>query len=96
MAVIRRLTLAALVLLALHLLAFGGEYSWFDLRTVRSAAKEEERKLTDSQGRLDSLSLLRDSLEYDPAALERVARERYGLLRPGEVLYRFVEPRDSS
>jgi cell division protein FtsB len=33
-----------------------------------------------------------DSLATDSAALERIAREYYGLIRDGERLYRFVEP----
>jgi cell division protein FtsB len=27
--------------------------------------------------------------------LERLARERYGMIKEGELLYRFTEPRDS-
>ena len=43
-----------------------------------------------------------DSLEHDATAIERdlrvqerVARERFGMIRPGELLYRLV-PADSS
>jgi cell division protein FtsB len=35
-------------------------------------------------------------LESDSATIERVARERYGMIRRGEVLYRIAEPEDSS
>jgi cell division protein FtsB len=41
---------------------------------------------------IDSLRAWADSLEVDSATLERIARERYGLIRDGETLYRFADP----
>ena len=40
---------------------------------------------------LDSIRVWGDSLLNDPWVVERVARERYGFIRPGEVLVRFIE-----
>jgi cell division protein FtsB len=37
---------------------------------------------------IDSLQKEAEALETDPAAQERVAREAFGMLRPGEILYR--------
>lgn len=34
-----------------------------------------------------------EALENDPAQLERIAREEYGMRRPGEVIYEFRERR---
>ena len=45
---------------------------------------------------IDSMRAWADSLESDPATLERLARERYGMIKDGEVLYRFIEPDSSS
>jgi cell division protein FtsB len=51
---------------------------------------------------LEELRSRADSLQKDPGTIERVAREKYGLIRPGERLYRFYEdsvkttPRDST
>lgn len=92
MRTLRRLLAVGLVLIALHLLAFGGEYTWFDLRRAERAVEEEQAGLATLHRQLDSLAALGDSLRTDLGILERVARERYGLIRPGEVLYRFVEP----
>jgi cell division protein FtsB len=39
---------------------------------------------------VDSLGRLAVALEKDPVMQERVARERFGMLRPGEFLYRLV------
>ena len=39
---------------------------------------------------LDSLSTLAHDLETNPVVQERVAREQFGMIRDGEVLYRVV------
>ena len=44
---------------------------------------------------VEALRAREDSLMNDSATIERLARERYGLIRDGEKLYRFVED-DSS
>jgi cell division protein FtsB len=40
---------------------------------------------------VDSLSALVERLEDDRSTIEAVARERFGMIREGEVLYRFVD-----
>ena len=96
MALIRGLLATGLVLGALYLLVFGGDYSWFDLRRAEEEVSAEEKMQDALVERLDSLESARDALMSDPKALERVARERFGLIREGEILYRFVEPPDSA
>jgi hypothetical protein len=39
---------------------------------------------------VDSLERLARAIERDPRVQERVARERFGMLRKGEFLYRLV------
>jgi hypothetical protein len=39
---------------------------------------------------VDSLGKLAHAIERDPRMQERVARERFGMLRRGEFLYRLV------
>lgn len=92
---LRRLFLPAVFLVAGYFAVFGGEYSLFDLRRIRGEIEEEEEEVARVRARIDSLELRADSLENDPAALERIARERYGMIREGEVLYRFAEPPDT-
>jgi len=48
-------------------------------------------RLAEVEARIDSLRAWADSLENDPATIERVAREDFGMIRDGETLYRFVE-----
>lgn len=87
----RTLFFGALSIAAYYAL-FGGRYSVFETR----AAVAEKAVL---EARLDSLASVNngleariDSLENDPGTLERVAREKYGLVRPGERVYRPSDP----
>jgi cell division protein FtsB len=76
--------------IAAYYALWGGEYSAFDLLRLQSLQAEEEAALEDLQQRVDSLHPMARALESDPVAIERLARERFGMIRNGEVLYRFV------
>ena len=72
-------------------LAFqAGEYSTLDWLTLRRQRAEERRTVRDLELELDSLQRLAHGLEEDPAAQERAAREQFGMIRKGELLYRLV------
>jgi cell division protein FtsB len=85
----------ALLGVALYFALFGGEYSFLELQRIRREMDLESERLIEARRTIDSLRARVDSLENDSATIERVARERWGLIRPGERLYRFEE-RDSS
>ena len=92
---LKRLIVPAALLLAAYWAVFGGEYSIFEVRRARRDRELEAAELTRVRHEVDSLGVLIDSLDSDPAVLERLARERYGMIKDGETLYRFAEPRDS-
>ena len=92
---LKKVVLPGLLLLAVYYAVFGGEYSWFELRNARADVAQEELELTELHRQIDSLRAWADSLQIDPVTLERIAREQFGLVRPGEVLYRFTEPSDA-
>ena len=75
---------------------FGGEYSWWELRQARARHAAESEELARLRVELDSLRAWVHTRETDPAMLERLARERYGLVMDDEILYRFVEPEDTT
>jgi len=83
--------IAAVVLAALAFQA--GEYSTLDWLTLRRQLAEERQAVSDLEVQLDSLERLARALENDPAAQERAAREQFGMIRKGEILYRLVPPR---
>lgn len=72
-------------------LAFqAGEYGTLDWLKLKGQLAEEHRAVRDLEVRLDSLQRLAHALETDPAAQERAAREQFGMIRKGELLYRLV------
>lgn len=92
MRLLKRFVLPALLLLAAYYAVFGGEYSIFEVRRARAEVEAARAELAELEMRIDSLRARADSLENDPATLERIARERFGMIREGETLYRFAQP----
>ena len=92
---LRRGVFPGLLLLAGYWALFGGEYSVFEVRRARAAREAEATEVERLRREIDSLALWADSLESDPVTLERLARERFGLIQPGERLYLFAEPGDT-
>ncbi len=91
----KRLILPALIGLAVYFALFGGEYSVFEVRRVRAENLELEQRLTELKWANDSLRTWAEALDTDSATIERLARERYGMIRGGEVLYRITAPIDA-
>ena len=89
------LILSALIGLSVYFALFGGEYSVFEARRVRVENLELEQRLTELERANDSLRIWAEALETDSATIERLARERYGMIRAGEILYRIAAPPDS-
>jgi cell division protein FtsB len=86
--------LAALVF-ALYFGIQGGEYGTFDLLALRRQEAGERAQVLRLRQAVDSLQREADAIEHDLRTQERVARERFGMIRRGELLYRLVPP-DSS
>ena len=102
MGVLRKLLLPIIAGAAVYYAIFGGEHSMMELRSTRSSIREGQQALDLLQAEVDSMSARADSLRNDPLALERLVRERHGMIREGEILYRFAddvegeEPEDST
>ncbi len=72
----------------------GGEYSLFDLVTLKRQVLEETTRVADLERTVDSLAAAARAIERDPRVQERVARESFGMIREGEFLYKLVPPSD--
>ncbi|MBA3660007.1 MAG: septum formation initiator family protein [Gemmatimonadales bacterium] len=90
-----RLAVIAALAGALYFAVQGGEYGTLDLLKLRRDVAEEESRVADLRQALDSLGQAATAIERDPVVQERVARESFGMIRRGELLYRLV-PSDSS
>ncbi|MDA0328470.1 MAG: septum formation initiator family protein [Gemmatimonadetes bacterium] len=88
---LKRAIVPGLLLVALYYAVFGGEHSIFELRAARASIETERANLADLRRQIDSLYAWADSLQVDPATIERIAREQFGMIREGETLYRFTD-----
>jgi cell division protein FtsB len=87
---VSRWAVAAGLLFALYFAFQGGEYGVLDLRQLRQESVEESTAVAHLQVVVDSLERVAAAIERDPRMQERVARERFGMLKPGEFLYRLI------
>ena len=85
-----RWAMIAGLIFALYFAFQGGEYGTLDLRQLRQNVEEESTNVVRLQQLVDSLGRVAAAIERDPRMQERVARERFGMLRRGEFLYRLV------
>ena len=88
-----------LAVAALGMVAFavqGGEYGTLDLWRLKGQIRSEQDSIIRLRVEVDSLAQVQKALATDPRAQERAARERYGMIRPGEILYQVVPPDSDS
>ena len=83
--------LAALVFL-LYFGIQGGEDATTDLFALRRQEASERAQVQRLRLVVDSLQKEAVAIEHDLRTQERVARERFGMIRRGELLYRLVPP----
>ncbi|HSH46272.1 MAG TPA: septum formation initiator family protein [Longimicrobiales bacterium] len=89
---IRKVVAGVILTATAYFFLFGGEYTFLDLWRLKQEQAREAAELEAVRAEADHLEVKVDSLATDSAALERLARERFGLIRDGERLYRFAAP----
>jgi cell division protein FtsB len=82
----------AALLFALYFGLQGGEYGTTDLLALRRQEAAEQAQVLRLRRLVDSLQRSAQAIEHDLRVQERVARERFGMIRRGELLYRLVPP----
>jgi cell division protein FtsB len=82
----------AALLFALYFGIQGGEYGTMDLLALRRQEAAERAQVVRLRQVVDSLTREANAIEHDLRVQERVARERFGMIRRGELLYRLVPP----
>ena len=78
------------LIFALYFALQGGEYGTLDLLQLRREEAEESSNVERLHRMVDSLSRVAWAIEHNPRMQERVAREKFGMLKKGEFLYRLV------
>ena len=89
-----RLLLAGVLALAVYFIVLGGDYSLFEARQAEGRLDARQAEIRDVRHEIDSMRARIDSLRHSDEALERFAREHYGLIRDGEYLYRISDPEE--
>ena len=78
----------ALVLLAMGVTAYAGNQI-LRVTQMRREISTMERDITTLRGRSEELTRTVDRLRNDPAFVEKLAREEFGMVRPGETVLKF-------
>jgi cell division protein FtsB len=94
--IVRRVLLVAGTVVALSFAVQGGEFGTTDLLRQRSELARERVRVDSLEARVQELVALKAAVEGDAETQERIAREEFGMVKRGEVLYRFTEPADTS
>ncbi len=84
---VKRSVTAAIILFIIYIFGFGnyGIYQYYTLRKVESQLKTELSQLeAEAEELKKNIELL---LDRDPDYIQRIAREKYGLVKPGEKIY---------
>ena len=88
---VRPVVRATLLGVVAYYAVWAGEFSTFDLRGLDLERDRAETRVAELREQVDSLREGTEALASSDEAIERVARERFGMIRDGETLYRFVE-----
>ncbi|MEF3694196.1 MAG: septum formation initiator family protein [Candidatus Cloacimonadota bacterium] len=71
------------------------DYSFLNTWKLKRSVDELETAVTELQTNNDSLRAENERLKTSPEAAEKAAREKFGLTKPGEKVFRFVPPAES-
>ena len=92
---ILRLVVTGLLVTAAYYAFFGGEYSALELRRIGRDVMDASVAVAAIEAETARLERRAHALENDPRTLEILARESFGMIRDGEVLYRFADGGES-
>lgn len=88
----KRALAIALVLLLAGAALMGGTYSTVDYVRIRNRVRKTQEQIQALRREVDSLARYERTLRTDLDTLERVARENFGMIKPGEHLFQVVRP----
>ncbi len=86
-------TIALIVALYLLVPMFLGETGMVQYFRMRQTYHRLDQEVAELDRHNDELGDEVRAMRSDPLTIERVARERLGLVRPGEMVYQFEPPR---
>jgi cell division protein FtsB len=98
-----RLILLATIVFVLAYLYIGGNYGWFNMWQLKQGKSQLEEEISRLEARKLDLTSDLDLLKKGPREdaryrfeIERLAREKHGMVREDELIYRFSTQEDST
>ncbi|RKZ07186.1 hypothetical protein DRQ05_03535 [bacterium] len=83
--------LILLIIVSLIVVVFiVGDVGLINLLSAKRRIEKLEKKIADLKAENEALNKKIAKLKSDPFEVEKVARERYGYIRPGDKVYRFI------
>jgi len=95
----RRLPIAAGSVAVLGILGYvylGGSHGLIRIYRLKKERDALRHQILELQAKREIILRENRQLREDPAAIERVAREELGMVKDGEIVYRFVKPEPDS
>ena len=85
----RRIVIAVVVAVVMAFILFFADYSLWTRIRLEMEKRDLQEQIAQQQRRRDSLRKLIKRLQTDTLYIEKLAREQYGMVRPGEEVYIF-------
>ncbi|MCP4726472.1 MAG: septum formation initiator family protein [bacterium] len=87
---IKRLVIAGIAVFVVYVYGFGdyGLYQYYKLLQEESRLKAEVERLETEADELKEIK--QQLLKEDPDYIQRIAREKFGLVKPGEKIYKLT------
>lgn len=76
-------------------LYFAGDYGFFRLLSLKAQKENTILETKKLQALNMDLQIEKEKLRDDLSYIEKVARERYGMAKKDEVIYKFIQPQDT-
>ncbi len=80
-----------LVSIILVIIFFFGDHGIYQLIKINSERKRTQDLIAELRLELQNLEIKKQNLKYDDEYLMKLAREKYGMVMPGEKMFRVIE-----
>lgn len=93
--IFRRLLILAVLFLVFYLYFFG-DYGFFRLLSLKKEKDDLILEIKKLQAQNMELEIKKEKLKNDLFYIEKIARERHGMAKEDEIIYKFVQPEDNT
>jgi cell division protein FtsB len=88
------LSAVSVVAIAVLYVLIAGNQGFLDMYRLYRQDRARAAEIAAARAEIDSLKSEIERLKSDTAYIERIAREKLGMARKGEIIYKFVEEKE--